>query len=83
MGAWIARSAVVLIVFFLGWLVKPHIQLEFSNAGSLIFILLCFLGLLGWLTYMALTQRRIMRNFVTRQELHQAFMNFRKELKGP
>lgn len=58
------------------------IHLEFANVGSLIFIVVCFVGLLGWMTYIAWTQRKVVREMVTREEMKEAFAKFKKELHG-
>lgn len=58
------------------------IHLEFADVGSLIFIVVCFVGLLAWMTYIAMTQRRVVREMVTREEMKEAFAKFKKELHG-
>lgn len=67
-------------------MMAPHaIHLEFANLGSLLFIVVCFVGLLAWMTYIAVTQRhlvRSVRNAVTRDEMREAFAQFKKELHG-
>ena len=60
----------------------PGIHLEFANVASLLFVLVCFLGMVLWVTYIAFTQRKLLKTMVTRAELKQAFENFRKELQA-
>ena len=63
-------------------MMAPHaIHLEFANVGSLLFIVVCFVGLLAWMTYIAVTQRHIVRNAVTRAEMQKAFEDFKKEFR--
>lgn len=60
----------------------PAIHIELANVFSLIFLSACFLGLVVWITYIAVTQRRLMKNMVTRVEFNKAFEDFRKEFQG-
>lgn len=61
------------------WLQGIHF--EFQSALSLVVILALFGGLLAWLTYMAWTQRKLIKDMVTRKEFNQAFEDFRKEMQ--
>lgn len=53
-----------------------------SSKFWLLFIFLFFCGMMGWLAYMAATQQRILRTYVTRDEFTKAFAAFRKERQG-
>lgn len=68
--------------FCLGAMTGPEIHLVFSNKLSLVAILFSLLGLIAWLTYMAITQRRMLTRFVTKEELREAFETFRKEMRA-
>lgn len=58
------------------------IHLEFADVWSLLFIVALFVGLLAWMTYIAMTQRKMVREMVTREEMKEAFAKFKQELHG-
>lgn len=65
---------------------SPQIHLVFENFLSLLFIAAIFLGILAWITYIALTQHKIVKKLgdaVTREELKEAFAKLKEELQRP
>jgi uncharacterized membrane protein len=61
-------------------LLFQQLQFVISSWFWLVVILLCFLGLLGWMTYMAIAQRKLLSRMLTREDLPEIFERWKKDL---
>jgi len=61
-----------------------HLHFEFANWWSLAIIIGLVLGIIGWISYVALSisfLKKSLPYLVTREEMQQMFADFKKEIR--